>query len=62
MQILNRLTIRNLKLNKEEQLLQLLVLYLQQHFTAVATMAVSLKESVTLRSKKVDGDFHLLFI
>lgn len=61
MQILNRFTIRNLKLNKRRTIVTIIGLILATAlFTAVATMAVSLKESVTLRSKKVDGDFHLL--
>lgn len=61
MQILNRLTIRNLKLNKRRTIVTIIGIILATAlFTAVATMAVSLKESVTLRSKKVDGDFHLL--
>lgn len=61
MQILNRLTIRNLKLNKRRTIVTIIGIILATALlTAVATMAVSLKESVTLRSKKVDGDFHLL--
>ena len=61
MQILNRLTIRNLKLNKRRTIVTIIGIILAiALLTAVATMAVSLKESVTLRSKKVDGDFHLL--
>ena len=61
MQILNRLTIRNLKLNKKRTIVTIIGIILATALlTAVATMAVSLKESVTLRSKKVDGDFHLL--
>lgn len=61
MQILNRFTIRNLKLNKRRTIVTIIGLILATALlTAVATMAVSLKESVTLRSKKVDGDFHLL--
>lgn len=61
MQILNRLTIRNLKLNKRRTIVTITGIILATALlTAVATMAVSLKESVTLRSKKVDGDFHLL--
>lgn len=61
MQILNRLTIRNLKLNKRRTIVTIIGIILATALlTAVATMAVSLKESVTLRSKKVDGDFHIL--
>ncbi len=61
MQILNRLTIRNLKLNKRRTIVTIIGIILATALlTAVATMAVSLKESVTLRSKKVDGDLHLL--
>lgn len=61
MQILNRLTIRNLKLNKRRTIVTIIGIILATALlTAVATMAVSLKESVTLRSKKVDGDFHFL--
>ena len=61
MQILNRLTIRNLKLNKRRTIVTIIGIILATALlTAVATMAVSLKESVTLRPKKVDGDFHLL--
>lgn len=61
MQILNRLTIRNLKLNKRRTIVTIIGIILATALlTAVATMAVSLKESVILRSKKVDGDFHLL--
>lgn len=61
MQILNRLTIRNLKLNKRRTIVTIIGIILATALlTAVATMAVSLKESATLRSKKVDGDFHLL--
>lgn len=61
MQILNRFTIRNLKLNKRRTIVTIIGIILATALlTAVATMAVSLKESVTLRSKKVDGDFHLL--
>lgn len=61
MQILNRLTIRNLKLNKRRTIVTIIGIILATALlTAVATMAVSLKESVTLRSKKVYGDFHLL--
>lgn len=61
MQILNRLTIRNLKLNKRRTIVTIIGIILATALlTAVATMAVSLKESVTLRSKKVDGNFHLL--
>ena len=61
MQILNRLTIRNLKLNKRRTIVTIIGIILATALrTAVATMAVSLKESVTLRSKKVHGDFHLL--
>lgn len=61
MQILNRLTIRNLKLNKRRTIVTIIGIILATALlTAVATMAVSLKESVTLISKKVDGDFHLL--
>lgn len=61
MQILNRLTIRNLKLNKKRTIVTIIGIILATALlTAVAAMAVSLKESVTLRSKKVDGDFHLL--
>ena len=61
MQILNRLTIRNLKLNKRRTIVTIIGIILATALlTAVATMAVSLKESVTLRSKRVDGDFHLL--
>lgn len=61
MQILNRLTIRNLKLNKRRTIVTIIGIILATALlTAVATMAVSLKESVTLRSKKVNGDFHLL--
>lgn len=61
MQILNRLTIRNLKLNKRRTIVTIIGIILATALlTAVATMAVSLKESVTLRAKKVDGDFHLL--
>lgn len=61
MQILNKLTIRNLKLNKRRTIVTIIGIILATALlTAVATMAVSLKESVTLRSKKVDGDFHLL--
>lgn len=61
MQILNRLTIRNLKLNKRRTIVTIIgIIFATALLTAVATMAVSLKESVTLRSKKVDGDFHLL--
>lgn len=61
MQILNRLTIRNLKLNKRRTIVTIIGIILATALlTAVATMVVSLKESVTLRSKKVDGDFHLL--
>lgn len=61
MQILNRLTIRNLKLNKRRTIVTIIGIILATALlTAVAAMAVSLKESVTLRSKKVDGDFHLL--
>lgn len=61
MQILNRLTIRNLKLNKRRTIVTIIGIILATALlTTVATMAVSLKESVTLRSKKVDGDFHLL--
>lgn len=61
MQILNRLTIRNIKLNKRRTIVTIIGIILATALlTAVATMAVSLKESVTLRSKKVDGDFHLL--
>lgn len=61
MQILNRLTIRNLKLNKRRTIVTIIGIILATALlTAVATIAVSLKESVTLRSKKVDGDFHLL--
>lgn len=61
MQILNKLTIRNLKLNKRRTIVTIIGIVLATALlTAVATMAVSLKESVTLRSKKVDGDFHLL--
>ena len=61
MQILNRLTIRNLKLNKRRTIVTIIGIILATALlTAVATMAVSLKESVTLSSKKVDGDFHLL--
>ena len=61
MQILNRLTIRNLKLNKRRTIVTIIGIILATALlTAVATMAVSLKESITLRSKKVDGDFHLL--
>lgn len=61
MQILNRLTIRNLKLNKKRTIVTIIGIILATALlTAVATMAVSLKESITLRAKKVDGDFHLL--
>ena len=61
MQILNRLTIRNLKLNKRRTIVTIIGIILATALlTAVATMAVSLKESITLRAKKVDGDFHLL--
>lgn len=61
MQILNRLTIRNLKLNKRRTIVTIIgIIVATALLTAVATMAVSLKESVTLRSKKVNGDFHLL--
>lgn len=61
MQILNRLTVRNLKLNKRRTIVTIIGIILATALlTAVATMAVCLKESVTLRSKKVDGDFHLL--
>ena len=61
MQILNRLTIRNLKINKRRTIVTIIgIIVATALLTAVATMAVSLKESVTLRSKKVDGDFHLL--
>ncbi len=61
MQILNRLTIRNLKLNKKRTIVTIIGIILATALlTAVATMAVSLKESITLREKKVDGDFHLL--
>ena len=57
MQILNRLTIRNLKLNKRRTIVTIIGIILATALlTAVATMAVSLKESVTLRSKKVDGE------
>lgn len=55
------MTIRNLKLNKRRTIVTIIGIILATALlTAVATMAVSLKESVTLRSKKVDGDFHLL--
>lgn len=61
MQILNRLTIRNLKLNKKRTIVTIIGIILATALlTAVAAMAVSLKESITLRAKKVDGDFHLL--
>lgn len=61
MQILNRLTIRNLKLNKKRTIVTIIGIILATALlTAVASMAVSLKESITLRAKKVDGDFHLL--
>ena len=61
MQILNRLTIRNLKLNKKRTIVTIIGIILATSLlTAVAAMAVSLKESITLRAKKVDGDFHLL--
>ena len=58
MQILNRLTIRNLKLNKKRTIVTIIGIILATALlTAVAAMAVSLKESITLRAKKVDGDF-----
>lgn len=61
MQILNRLTIRNLKLNKKRTIVTIIGIILATALlTAVVAMAVSLKESITLRAKKVDGDFHLL--
>lgn len=61
MQILNRLTIRNLKLNKKRTIVTIIGIILATALlTAVAAMVVSLKESITLRAKKVDGDFHLL--
>lgn len=61
MQILNRLTIRNLKLNKKRTIVTIIGIILATALlTAVAAMAVGLKESITLRAKKVDGDFHLL--
>ena len=61
MQILNRLTIRNLKLNKKRTIVTIIGIILATALlTAVAAMAVSFKESITLRAKKVDGDFHLL--
>lgn len=61
MQILNRLTIKNLKLNKKRTIVTIIGIILATALlTAVAAMAVSLKESITLREKKIDGDFHLL--
>ena len=59
MSILNRLTIKNLRLNKKRTIVTIIGIILATALlTAVATMAVSLKESITLREKKVDGDFH----
>lgn len=52
MQILNRLTIRNLKLNKKRTIVTIIGIILATALlTAVAAMAVSLKESITLRAK-----------
>ena len=48
MQILNRLTIRNLKLNKKRTIVTIIGIILATALlTAVAAMAVSLKESIT---------------
>ena len=64
MQILNRLTIKNLKLNKKRTIVTIIGIILATALlTAVATMAVSLKESITLRAKKaVLMTVNLMFI
>ena len=52
MQILNRLTIRNLKLNKKRTIVTIIGIILAiALLSAVAAMAVSLKESIALRAK-----------
>ena len=51
MQILNRLTIRNLKLNKKRTIVTTIGIILATALlTAVAAMAVSLKESITKKA------------
>ena len=61
MQILNRLTIRNLKLNKRRTIVTIIGIILATALlTAVATMAVSLKEKGKIIIKKIFIFFYMI--
>ena len=57
MNVLNRLTIKNLKLNKKRTIVTIVGIMLATALlVAVTTIATSMRESLIVRQKQKDGD------
>lgn len=60
MKLLNRLTFKNIKLNKRRTMVIVVAIMLSTALlTAVMAMASSLSESLIIRQKEKNGDFHV---
>lgn len=60
MNVLNRLTIKNLKLNRKRTIVTIVGIVLATALlVAVTTIATSMRESLIVRQKQKEGDFHL---
>lgn len=61
MNVLNRLTIKNLKLNRKRTIVTIVGIMLATALlVAVTTIATSMRESLIVRQKQKDGDFHFM--
>lgn len=61
MNVLNRLTIKNLKLNRKRTIVTIVGIVLATALlVAVTTIATSMRESLIVRQKQKDGDFHFM--
>ena len=62
MKLLNRLTIKSLRLNKKRTIVTIVGIILATALlTAVSTMAVSFRQGLVEREKSVSGDFDFSF-
>ena len=62
MKLLNKLTIKNLKLNKKRTVVTIIGIMLSVALiTAVSSMFFSIQESFINYEKKKGGDYHYLF-
>ena len=60
MKLLNRLTFKNIKLNKRRTMVIVVAIMLSTALlTAVAGMVSSLRDSLILRQKEKNGDFQV---